>query len=84
VAKTKADSAATISVLVTVSEPHRNSLEGMARKLSRAGLKVADTYALGGVIAGEVSPAKMAALGRVEGVAEVEQDRQFDTGPLPD
>jgi len=79
----KSDRTEEVSVLVTVDEPHRKSLDVVAKRLSRVGLKVVDKLALGGVITGDIAITDLESLRRVKGVAHVEKDQSLTTGSKP-
>jgi len=66
------------NVLVTVDEGCRGELKVIARRLEAAGMNVAETFPLGGVIAGEVASANLDQIRAVKGVASVEKEPRFD------
>jgi hypothetical protein len=66
-----------VGVLVTVDDDHRDRLGEMAERLQSAGLNVAETFPLGGVIAGEAAPRDLAKLRAIEGIASVEEEPSF-------
>jgi hypothetical protein len=66
-----------VGVLVTLDDDHRNQLSEMAKRLESAGLHVAETFPLGGVIAGEAAQGDLAKLRAIEGIASVEEEPSF-------
>ena len=70
----------TMNVMVTVEEEYRDRLDQVARKLEHAGMTVAETFDLGGVIVGAVPERSVGALHKVPGIAAVEEEPTFHTG----
>ncbi|KMO42608.1 hypothetical protein VQ02_02770 [Methylobacterium variabile] len=64
----------TMNVMVTVEDAYREKLGQVVHTLERAGMTVADTFALSGVIVGEVALPKAGQLRAVPGVASVEEE----------
>ena len=77
---TKRKGQATLNVLVTLDERHRDQLDAVAGQLELAGMNVSDKFALGGVIAGEVAAANLAKVRAVEGIKKVEEEPIFHAG----
>jgi hypothetical protein len=71
---------ATLNVMVTLDERHRDRLDAVAVQLESAGLNVADKFSLGGVIVGKVAVADLARLRAVEGIKTVEEEPTFHAG----
>ncbi len=67
----------TMNVMCTVDESHRDRLASVARKLESAGMKVAETLDLSGIIIGEVAHADLAKVHAVEGIEAVEEEPNF-------
>lgn len=67
----------TAQVMVTVDERHRGQLTAVAGRLEAVGMSVAETFALGGVIVGEVARADLGKLQTVEGIEAVEEEPTF-------
>jgi hypothetical protein len=69
-----------VNVLVTVAEDATSRLDEIAGELRTLGLKQAEVFRLGGVIAGAVPVADLARFRAVPGVASLEIDQTFTTG----
>ena len=61
----------TMNVMVTVEDAYREKLGQVVHTLERAGMTVADTFALSGVIVGEVALPKAGQLRAVPGVEHI-------------
>ena len=70
-----------ISILVSVSDDHRDQLATVVANLSQAGLEVEGVQGAVGVITGTAPLSAMAALVAVPGVAGVERQRPNRIGP---
>ncbi|WP_250123569.1 hypothetical protein [Chroococcidiopsis sp. CCMEE 29] len=64
-------------VVVTVDDQHLPTIHSVAVALQSAGMQVDNVMPTVGIITGEVSQTKMAALESVPGVAAVELDQEM-------
>ncbi len=69
------------SLLVSVDDQHMDDLEAVVGRLRAAGMEVERTMAEVGTVTGSIDPSRLDALRRVEGVAEVEQAREYRLPP---
>jgi hypothetical protein len=75
--KKKAVDRPPVNVLVSVDEQHRDRLKQVAQRLQQMGMRIAETFPLGGTIAGAVAASDMGKLRAVAGVASVEEEPTF-------
>ncbi|MEX2300273.1 MAG: hypothetical protein WD733_05020 [Bryobacterales bacterium] len=68
-------------VIVTVSDEGLDHIPELAAELGVKGLKVDRVMPVTGVIAGSISPIKMASLGRTKGVLSVEEEHSAGLPP---
>jgi hypothetical protein len=71
-----------IPLQVIVDSAHLKNLSAVAERLRAAGMKVEQTLETIGVLIGSADAAKISALARVEGVAEVEPQQTYQLPPL--
>jgi len=64
-------------VIVTVDDQFLKNIDDVAKKLRSAGMKVGNVMSSLGIVAGEVSDAKLEALKKVKGVKNVELDEEM-------
>ena len=71
-----------VNILVSIDEKHRDEVHDVARELESAGMKVAEVFAISGVIAGAAAGDDLSKLRSVRGVASVEEEPTFEAqGP---
>ena len=68
--------------VILVDKKNKNSIDKVAAKLSKAGLKIARKMPITGVISGSAAAEKQDALRKVEGVAELREERTFSLPPM--
>ena len=70
-----------VSVLVSVEETHLDALGEVVERLRRAGLDVEQVTEEVGVVAGSANADAVERLHDVDGVAHVEEEREFQLPP---
>jgi hypothetical protein len=71
-------------VLVTIGDKAQAHFSQMVDKLRKAGLKVVKAMENIGVVRGEVPPKNLEALSRIEGVEDVQEEREVRLSPPED
>lgn len=71
------------SVIVTVTDEALSTINQLADKLEKKGLKVERVLPITGVIAGAVAPANVDSIRKIQGVLSVE-DELYSELPPPD
>jgi methylmalonyl-CoA mutase cobalamin-binding subunit len=69
------------SFVVSVDDEHLDDLPAVIERLRAAGLEVERQMATSGVVTGTAPPSRAQALRAIEGVAEVEQSREYRLPP---
>lgn len=67
--------------LVSVDDPHAERVREVAERLRSAGMRVHRSMESLGAIEGTIDPARIDAVRAVEGVAEVEEAREYRLAP---
>jgi hypothetical protein len=70
-----------VRLSLSVSDAHAKDLGKIAKAVQKIGMKVEQQLAGLGVITGEIEADKLSALGRIPGVAHVEEERQVGIAP---
>ena len=70
-----------VSVVVSVDDDHLDSVAEVAERLRGAGMQVEEAMDSIGMVTGSVAPSRVPALAAVEGVGEVEPERQYQLPP---
>ncbi|MGD9702672.1 MAG: hypothetical protein AB7Q42_21815 [Acidimicrobiia bacterium] len=73
-----------VEVNVVVDPTADGGVDGIVRRLRRAGLSVADVLEAVGIVSGHVSQPHLASLANVRGVVAVEQSRDVGVMTSPD
>lgn len=68
-------------LLVSIDDQHVHDLPGVVERLRAVGMEVGRTMAALGAVTGSIEPSRLEALRGVEGVAEVEQARDYELPP---
>jgi hypothetical protein len=69
------------SFLVSVDDEHVDDLPGVVERLRAAGMEVERQIGAIGVVTGWAEPSRLEALRAIEGVADVEQSREYRLPP---
>jgi hypothetical protein len=70
-----------VALTVSVDDEHLDRLENVADRLREAGMQVDRALPAIGTITGAVAASKLAALRAIEGVADVEESREYQLPP---
>jgi hypothetical protein len=70
-----------VALTVSVDDEHLDRLENVADRLREAGMQVDRALPTIGTITGAVAASKLPALRAVEGVADVEESREYQLPP---
>lgn len=70
-----------INLSVSVDDAHLNQFSEVVKRCKDAGMEVREQMVTIGVISGSIDSSKIPALNNVEGVAHVEQSRDFQVAP---
>ena len=71
-----------VSLLVLVEKDKKKDIESVAEKLSEAGMKVDRKLSITGIISGTAAAEKVETLKKVEGVAELREEKVISLPPL--
>ncbi len=68
-------------VNVSVADDYLDQFDEVVRRLEKAGLKVEQELEAIGVVCGSIDSAKLADFDKVEGIAAVEEQRDYQLAP---
>jgi hypothetical protein len=73
-----------VNVLVKLNRADKADIDQIVDKLQKRGLKVGRKLATTGIVSGSIEQSKMASLRKVDGVADVREERHFQLPPMRD